>query len=143
MLEDKNNTKFSKNSKILITVAAILTITYLLSFTKSCSSSDKREKVKTALVNQKYKENIKSIILQDSTGSIELTKHGDFWIAGNTLYLPASTERVTNLINELIKVRNLYKISDKINKNSSLGLTNSTEFHIKYTYLYLDLLQDA
>ena len=47
----------------------------------------------------------------------------------------AVTVRVfANLINELIKTRNLYKISDKINKNSSLGLTNGTEFHISYSY---------
>ena len=55
MLNAKNSAKISKNSKILIGLTAFLTILYFLSFTKSCSSSDKREKVKTALVNQKYK----------------------------------------------------------------------------------------
>ena len=144
MLKDKNSAKINKNSKILIAVAAILTITYFLSFTKSCSSADKREKVKTALVNQKYKESIKEILLQDVTGSIKLTNEGDFWTVARItesqneplqlrIDLPASQERINNLLEELTKIRNLYKISDKINKNSSLGLTNGTEFHIRYT----------
>ena len=140
MLNDKNSLKINKNSKILICVTAILVILYCLSFTKSCSSQDKREKVKTALVNQKYKESINTILLQDSTGSLELTKYDDFWIISDNINnnssftIPASSERINNFLDELIKVRNLYKISDKINKNSSLGLNNGTEFHIRYNY---------
>ena len=147
MLKDKNSAKISRKSKILIGLTAFLTILYFLSFTKSCSSSDKREKVKTALVNQKYKENIKEITLQDATGSIELKNTGDFWTVAKItaaqkdqlqlklrVDLPASTERINNLLDELTKVRNLYKISDKINQNSSLGLANGTEFHIRYTF---------
>ena len=144
MLNEINSVKITKNSKILIAVAAILAILYLLSFTKSCSSSDKREKVKTALVNQKYKESIKEIFLQDATGSLKLTNEGAFWTVARItesqngplqlrIDLPASQERINNLLEELTKIRNLYKISDKINKNSSLGLANGTEFHIRYT----------
>ncbi|BDC93527.1 DUF4340 domain-containing protein [Treponema bryantii] len=137
MLNARNSSKINKNSKILIAVTAFLVILYSLSFVKSCSSQDKREKVKTALVNQKYKDSINSIILQDSTGSIEFTKQEDFWIItsfNNQISIPASSERINNLLNELTKVRNLYKISDKISKNSSLGLTNGTEFHLRYSY---------
>ena len=145
MLNAKNSSKFTKNSKILIGLAAILAILYVLSFTKSCTSTDKREKVKTALVNQKYKDSIESIILQDATGTLVLKNIGSFWtVARDTesIYgpiqlrvdIPASPERINNFIEELIKVRNLYKISDKINSNSSLGLTNGTEFHIRYNY---------
>ena len=145
MFSDKNSAKISIFSKLLIGLTAFLTILYFLSFTKSCSSSDKREKVKTALVNQKYKDTIKEITLQDATGTITLSNTGDFWTVARItesqkgplqlrVDLPASPERVNNLLEELIKVRNLYKISDKINKISSLGLTNGTEFHIRYTY---------
>ena len=145
MLNAKNSSKFTKNSKILIGLAAILTVLYILSFTKSCTSTDKREKVKTALVNQKYKDSIESIILQDATGTLVLKNIGSFWtVARDTesIYgpiqlrgdIPASPEKINNFIEELIKVRNLYKISDKINSNSSLGLTNGTEFHIRYNY---------
>ncbi len=78
MLNAKNSSKFTKNSKILIGLAAILAILYVLSFTKSCTSTDKREKVKTALVNQKYKDSIESIILQDATGTLVLKNIGSF-----------------------------------------------------------------
>ena len=136
MLNGKNSSKINRNSKILIAVTAFLAILYVLSFTKSCSSQDKREKVKTALVNQKYKESINSIILQDATGALELSNQKGFWILSinDQITIPASEERVNNLLEELTKVRNLYKISDKINKNSSLGLTTGTEFHLRYSY---------
>ena len=38
-----------------------------------------------------------------------------------------------SFINNLTTIRNLYKISDKITKNSTLGLTTGTEFHLKYS----------
>ena len=135
MLKDKNSAKISRNSKILIGLTAFLTILYFLSFTKSCSSSDKREKVKTALVNQKYKDSISSFEFQDAGGSLTIVNKGSFWAIcdteGNSV-IPASSERIENLIENLITIRNLYKISDKINKNSTFGLTNGTEFHLRY-----------
>ena len=145
MLKNKNSLNFTKNPKILIALTAFLTIMYLLSFTKSCSSSDKREKVKTALVNQKYLNSINSITLKDATAEIILTKVDNFWTITKTtksekgplqlrVDIPVSTERINNFLNELTKIRSLYKISDKINKNSALGLNNGTEFHILYEY---------
>lgn len=105
---------------------------------------DSREKVKTALVNQKYRSSISFITLQDAAGSIELNNYKGFWTIQrlsdytssqfqNLPSIPAAPERVNNFLSELIKIRNLYKISDKINKNSSLGLNNGTEFHITYS----------
>ena len=130
MLNEKNSSNFTKNNKILIVLAAILATLYILSFTKSCTSKDSREKIKTSLVNQKYKDAITNFELQDATGSLTITNKGDFWTVGT---LPASNERMQSFINNLIIVRNLYKISDKINKNSTLGLTTGTEFHLKYS----------
>ncbi len=160
MSEKKNKEKIITSNKILLLITIILTLLYVLSFTKSCSLADKREKVKTALVNQKYRETINSIILQDSTASIELSNKEGFWTLQNLsasasdfysgdfnysvkLSIPADSQRVKSFLDELIKVRNLYKISDKINKNSSLGLTNGTEFHIKYSYKSPDSDQEA
>ncbi len=138
MLKSKNKAKSDKILQILIVLTVLLSSLYIISFTRSCSSADKREKVKTALVNQKYKDSINSIILQDASGCIELSLDQGFWNIRNltqkTSSIPASKERVNTLLEELIKVRNMYKVSDKINKNSSLGLTNGTEFHIRYTY---------
>ena len=139
MSEKKNKLKSDKKSKILILITILLTFLYALSFVKSCTSN-KREKVKTALVNPKYLKSINSLILHDATGAIEISREGDFWTIKDLLQnekalsLPASGERVENLLNELIKVRNLYTISDKISRKSSLGLNNGTEFHIRYSY---------
>ena len=143
MLKAKNSAKISKNSKILMGLAGFLALSYFLSFTKSCSSQDKRERVKTALVNQKYRDSISFITLQDAAGSLELNNSEGFWILKRLSdytssqfqeipSIPLSPERMDNFLNELTSIRNLYKISDKINKNSSLGLTNGTEFHISY-----------
>ena len=139
MSEKKNKLKSDKKSKILILITILLTFLYALSFVKSCTSN-KREKIKTALVNPKYLKSINSFILHDATGAIEISREGDFWTIKDLLQnekalsLPASGERVENLLNELIKVRNLYTISDKISRKSSLGLNNGTEFHIRYSY---------
>lgn len=134
MLNEKNeiigtSPIMTRWNKILIVLAVILAVLYVLSFTKSCSSKDSREKIKTSLVNQKYKDSITSFELEDATGAIKITNRGSFWTVGT---LPASSERMHSFINNLIKVRNLYKISDKINKNSTLGLTTGTEFHLRY-----------
>ena len=145
MLNGKNSSKFNKKSNLLIALTAFLAILYFLSFTRSCSQQqqDKREKVKTALVNQKYKDSINYITLQDATGSLELHNYNGFWTlqrlsdyvssqVTEPASIPVSPERINSFLDELIKVRNLYKISDKITKNSSLGLSNGTEFHIGY-----------
>ena len=122
-------------NKILIGLTAFLAVIYFLSFTKSCSSADKRENVKTALLNQKYKDSISSFEFQDASGKLTIINKGSFWAIcdseGNEI-LPASSERLENLINNLTTIRNLYKISDKINQNSTFGLTNGTEFHLRY-----------
>ena len=130
MLNDKNSSNLTKNNKILIIVATILTALYILSFTKSCTSKDSREKIRTSLVNQKYKDSITSFELHDATGELKIIKKGSFWTVGT---LPASSERMQSFINNLTIIRNLYKISDKITKNSTLGLTTGTEFHLKYS----------
>ena len=135
MLNAKNSSNFTKFSKILIGLTAFLVITYFLSFNKSCSSSDKREKVKTALVNQKYKDSISSFEFQDASDSLTIINEGNFWAIcdnnGKTI-IPASSEGLENLIENLTTIRNLYKISDKIGQNSTFGLTNGTEFHLRY-----------
>lgn len=129
MLNAKNSSNFTKNTKILIGLAAFLTLLYLMSFTKSCTSKDSRERVKTSLVNPKYKDSITSFELKDAAGSLTINYNGQFWTAGS---LPASPERIQNLLEDLTTIRNLYKISDKISQKSTFGLTNGTEFHLRY-----------
>ena len=119
----------SQINKILLVITFILAFLYLISFITGSADKDRREKVKTSLVNPKYKDSITRFELSDATGSLELVNKGSFWTAGS---LPASKERIQNLIENLITIRNLYKISDKIRENSTFGLTNGTEFHLRY-----------
>lgn len=119
----------SQINKILLVITFILAFLYLISFITGSTDKDRREKVKTSLVNPKYKDSITRFELSDATGSLELVNKGNFWTAGS---LPASKERIQNLIENLIIIRNLYKISDKIRENSTFGLTNGTEFHLRY-----------
>lgn len=135
MSENQNN----KKNKILFCVVFVLAALYAFSFTKTVTSKDSRKTIKTSLVNPKYKNSINSIELSDSSGSIKLVNNGKFWTVSKDdeeeLYkncLPVSKERIENLIDNLIKVRNMYKISDRISNSSSFGLTSGTEFHLLY-----------
>lgn len=114
---------------ILLITAIFLTLLYLMSFITSTAGKDSREKIKTSLINPKYKDSITSFELSDSSGNLELVNNGSFWTAGS---LTASKERIQNFIENLTSIRNLYKISDKITENSSFGLNNGTEFHLRY-----------
>ena len=60
-------------NKIFIAITVLLAILYFLSYTKSCTSGDRREKIKSALVNQKYKDDIIFFELSDASGSITIT----------------------------------------------------------------------
>jgi len=132
--------KLSKENKILLLTAIFLASLYIISF-KSSAFSDKREKLKTSLVNPKYKDNISKIELYDSMNSLEINKRDNFWTVqysndnnSDNYSLPADEDRVNKLLENLTTIRNLYKISDNISENSSFGLTDGREFHIRYYY---------
>ena len=127
---------FVKKNNLIYIGTAILAVLYFLSFCRSCSSTDKRELIKTALINPKYENQIESFELSDSQNSIQLTKNNEKWqvkdnISG--LYLPADSKKVNIFTKNLTTIRNMYKISDKINKDNSFVLFNESSFVIKYT----------
>lgn len=131
----------AKKDKVLYLAVITLALLLGLSYIKACSSSDKRESIKSSLVNAKYQSSINQIDLYNTNGLLSLKKISNkvfsFWVLTDKdgSYLsPADSQKVENLILELTKVRNMYKLSDKININSSFGLTDSSAFHIKYYY---------
>lgn len=126
-----------KTEKLLYIFTASLLLLYIISFFKGCSSKDKREVIKTALVNPKYKDKITAIELCNSENCITITKNDNFWSISeqnNKNTVPASSEMVNNLLENLTTIRNMYKLSDKIDKNSSFGLTDSNKFILRYYY---------
>lgn len=128
---------FLKKDKTIYITVIILSLLYFLSFSKSCTNTDKREILKTALVNQKYANQINQFILSKGESKITLTKKNNYWLLSENdseLTIPVSHQKIENFINDLISVRNMYKLSDKIDKNSSYGLSNSETFTITYVY---------
>lgn len=126
-----------KYDRILYITTAALLLLFLLSFVKSCSSTDKRKVFKTAIINPKYENSITSFQLCNSENCILLKKQGDFWTVSendNENTIPASQEMVKNLIKDLISIRNMYKLSDKIDKNNDFGLTDLSAFIIRYDF---------
>ena len=136
MSENKKNIIFNKTNKILLIILLSLTIIYIISFTKSCSSTDKREIIKTALVNKKYEDKIETFELQSNGKLLTLTKLNDSWYIipsdNPEISLPADNNRINRFITDLITVNEMYKLSDKIEKNSAFGFDSPTSFNIRY-----------
>lgn len=124
-----------KNSHLIAAVVILLCL-YILSFIKPAFSA--RKPFKTALVNPKYKNEITGFCLSKGNDSVFLEKKNDFWYvknSGQSSYIfPADSELIENLIEELIKVRKLYKISDQVSKNNNFGFEKTSQFYIKCSY---------
>ncbi|MCR4954638.1 MAG: hypothetical protein K6A43_11265 [Treponema sp.] len=119
---------------ILWGVAGFLILAYILSFA-FVQKTDKRKSFKTAYVNAKYKNEINKFKLTKNDESIFLTKQDGIWYVqqnGKNDFIPASQERVQKFIAELIKVRNMYKITDSIQGQNSYIFTLDDAFCIKY-----------
>ena len=136
MSEKTKNTIFNKTNKILLIILLVLTLTYILSFTKSCSSTDKREITKSALVNKKYKDKIHTFELQSEGHLLTLSKLDNNWYVipeeNPNISLPANKSRIESFIDDLISVNEMYKLGDKINKDNAFGFTDSSAFYIRY-----------
>lgn len=126
-----------KNSRIIYISVAALLILYLLSFTKSCKNTDSREIIKTALINQKYGNQIDEIEFYTEDSLITLVKKDNYWLVkenGREITLPADSKKIQSFITDFTKIRNLYKLSDKNDKNSAFGFQDNNTFTVKYNY---------
>lgn len=125
-----------KKDKLLYIITGFLLILYLCSFIHK--NSDKRQMIKTVLVNPKNAESISEFMLTNAEASIHLTKvNNEFWNIENTfsgISMPANSQRIKNFIDNLTTVINVYKISDEIKENNSFGLLNSSTFNLHYVY---------
>jgi len=120
-------------TRYLIFINLFLFLTFILSFTQ-IFTSDKREKIKTALVNPKNKLNIKNFYLSQNDKTLYFSKHEDFWSVSNDNinFIPAESNQIDKFLNHLIDVKMLYKVSSKISQNNNYGLLNSNQFEISY-----------
>ena len=113
----------------------VLFALYIFSFVIQRSNTDNREAFTTALINKKNVNQINKIQLTQENKSIYLIKKGELWTLSNDenpdFFVPANQEFINSFINELIKVRKLYKISDNLPKKNNFLLENQGIFSIK------------
>ncbi|MCR4579692.1 MAG: DUF4340 domain-containing protein [Treponema sp.] len=123
---------------ILVSAITFLLILYLTSFLKDKNHIEKREEIKSALINQKNLQSINTLEFTDTSESIIISREKDYWIVSRPenpeIKMPADTSKIKNFLNEFTKVRSMYKISDNLSKNDSFGLTDSSVFSIRYYY---------
>lgn len=119
-----------KNSQLIIAIL-FLFILYLLSF---LPKNGVKKIIKTALLNPKYKEELSEIQIENANASVLLKKINGFWFVslGEDDLVPCEVNTVENFINELVKVRKLYKISDKNSGESSVFFENSSTFNVRF-----------
>lgn len=137
--------KSDRTNIILSFAAAVLAVLFIASFFKTTDRT-KKDSVKSAVINEKYKEKITSFSISsesenDENGKIEIVKNDELngfggadilWtIQKNGVSIPAEQKTVSSFLNELIKIRNMYKISDKISENLSFFSEKTT---LRYFY---------
>ena len=130
--------KADKINIILFCSASLLLFFYVLSFFKT-SDRTKKDSLKSELINEKYGSKICAFEFSKGSGqedqSLRLVKENDLWFIKNKKnYLPADRKIVETFINELIKVRNMYKISDKKSSDFLFSESERDVFHLRYFY---------
>lgn len=126
-----------KKNRLLYISVLILLLLYVLSFVKGCSKAHERKEIKTALVNPGNLDSITEINIYDAGNLITIVKAGNYWKAKDgrsDYYLPVSSSKMNNMLNNLTSIRNMYKLSDNFSQNNSFGLTDSATVHLRYTY---------
>lgn len=119
-------------SPVLLSI--LLLILYLLSFL-SDMKKNKQKPVKTALVNKKYETTLSDFNFQTDNSNLFFKKIDDVWFINQSddeNFLPADSKKVQNFIQELIKVVNLYKISDNFDKSNPFFFDSKDTFTINY-----------
>lgn len=121
-------------------VCVVLAVLFIISFPIK-NSKNKRESVKSALINPKYKDQITEISIYDTKennkNGIVIYKENEYWfvkdITNSTLSVPCNSEKINSLMNNLTNISNMYKISDSDVNKSLYGLTSPDTIHIKYS----------
>lgn len=123
-----------RNEKAAVSVFIISAVLYAFSFTPAVKGRHKEKQIQSALMNPKYENDVSEIIITSGSSSVTLKDNDSgIWIGeSGTSTFPAEQETVSNMIQHLIKVRSMYKISDNIRQYHSLGLSESDAVTIQY-----------
>ena len=122
-----------KIDRLLLKLLAASAILFLFSLAFSNKGKSAQKSVESAILNQKYKNEVAEIEIteKDEAGSesITLAQHGDLWLltkkdeSTNSEFCTLADKKIINsLIENAIKIRKVYTISDRTADYDSLGL---------------------
>ena len=119
-----------KTKLILYFTLILLVILYLFSFL-NFEEKKYNKYVETAFLNSKYLNTIDEITIKKNKDEFSLLKKNNVWIGKKyNNEFPVEQKLVEKSLNNLIKIRKMYKISDNINTYSSFNLDSSSCFEI-------------
>ena len=117
-----------KIDRLLLKLLAASAILFLFSLVFSNKGKSAQKSVESAILNQKYKNEVAEIEITGSE-NITLAQHGDFWLltkkdeSTNSEFCTLADKKIINsLIENAIKIRKMYTISDRTADYDSLGL---------------------
>ena len=123
-----------RNEKAIAAAFILSAALYVFSFTPVISGRHKEKLVQSALLNPKYEKDISEITITSGSSSVILERHSNgIWIgkSGKNIF-PAEQKTVSNMIEHLAKVRNMYKISDSTRQYQNLGLSENDAVTVMY-----------
>lgn len=127
--------KLNKNIFLAILVA-ILTFTYFLSFTKHFTTHDTSKKIKTQLVNEKYKKAITKFEFTKGDEKLFLIKNDDFWILkedeASKACLAVDLQKIEKFIEELTSYREIKQLSSALSQKNNYGFYDSNAVTLRY-----------
>lgn len=136
---------FKNKNLFLLIIIILLTITYILSFSKNKTGKDYRKQIQTELINEKNQKNIIMFQIKQGNDLLTLFKNDDIWCVqkdtASSAIIPADQKKISAFINNLVSLRNVYKISDKLSANNDFGLNDNNTIVIRY-YLEDDSFYD-
>lgn len=129
------NTKAQQKTLIVLSsVAAALVLLFICSqctFKKSAAKN-----ISSALLNEKYKDEVERIIISCPDEIVTLTNADSFWTGVNSalpgLVWPANAQTVGNLITASINITKMYIKSDKKSSWHSLSVTDSDSIKLSF-----------
>lgn len=127
--------KLNKHLNLCLTIiTAFLLCTFIFS-SISKNKTDKRKKISTALLNPKYVNELTKIELKGNEGEIYLQKKDNIWTvktSENDFAILANTKIVSDFIDTLSKIINVYKITDLSTSNHRILFPDNASFSVKY-----------
>ncbi|MBR1723059.1 MAG: hypothetical protein IJ727_11370, partial [Treponema sp.] len=129
--------------RLLIKILAASALLFLLSLIFSNKDKNTQKSAESALLNPKYKNDVAKIEISKSGvaedgGTITLTKQGDFWLLskegkkGEAICTIADSKIIGSLIENAVKIRKMYIISDRKSDYDTLGLGEKNSTSISF-----------